>query len=136
MRIRPYEDKDYPELEAILKDSNLHYDYIDKREVYKKQSEENPESIMVAEDEGKVIGSFIALYSPWASIVYHLCVHEDYRRKGIATKLMDRFEETAREHGCGYVALYVMPDNDAAVEFYKKRDWFKYPLCIPMGKEL
>lgn len=47
-----------------------------------------------------------------------MCVHPEYRRQGIARKLMESHEKLARDLGCKQLFLECISDNDRAVVFY------------------
>ena len=50
-----------------------------------------------------------------------LCVDENCRGRGIATKLYDHVCSYARSIGCGSVTLNVWCGNDSAMKFYESR---------------
>ena len=54
MQLRNYRDADFPRLEQLLKDTKIYYEPLDKREIFKKKIEHDSESIIVAEDEGRL----------------------------------------------------------------------------------
>ena len=79
--------------------------------------------IFVAECGEKVRGYLIA----WAVndgvktlYVDDLCVEPGFRRRGAATKLMQRAESFGREQGCRFLLLNVWSGNSEAEEFYKR----------------
>ena len=52
-----------------------------------------------------------------------MCVHPDYRRQGIARKLIESHEKLARDLGCKQLFLECISDNDRAVVFYLASDY-------------
>jgi len=54
--------------------------------------------------------------------VHELDTHPNYRRRGVATLLMDKCKEIAKEMGLTEVWLGTETDNDAANAFYKTLD--------------
>lgn len=54
-----------------------------------------------------------------------MCIHPDYRGKGIAQSLMDHHKEMGRSQGCKQMFLEVIVGNDRAVAFYKKSGYEK-----------
>ncbi len=83
--------------------------------------------LVVALSEGEVVGfaSGTALMhpdKPTAFFVNELGVHEDFRRQGIGTRLLDRIIEIARGRGCVGVWLGTEIDNTAARRLYRKAD--------------
>jgi ribosomal protein S18 acetylase RimI-like enzyme len=53
-------------------------------------------------------------------LIAHVAVFEQFRRKGIATALLDRSVQEAREEGFKRVALEVEIDNTPAIECYQR----------------
>lgn len=68
--------------------------------------------------------SIITIYYPRLKknelFICNLAVFHEYRRKGIASKLLKKTEEIAVKKGMNYLSLYVEIDNDIAIKFYKK----------------
>lgn len=52
--------------------------------------------------------------------VEDVVVDREYRRQGIARRLMEELHETAKRHGVGKLALSSRPDRDAAIPLYLK----------------
>lgn len=93
-----------------------------------KVHEEDENQVLVAEVDGKVVGyvffenragTALETAYTWAS-VNDLYVHPAYRRKGIATKLMKHTFDYLKSIGVTHVRLYVMIDNHAAINLYRK----------------
>jgi ribosomal protein S18 acetylase RimI-like enzyme len=89
---------------------------------------------LVAEVDGKIAGSLGAqLHPPIASArfqvleylgqprvyVNHLHVDPRYRRRGVATALMDAAERWGREKGAGSIALDTYAESPLSVPFYE-----------------
>ncbi|MGM0651956.1 MAG: ribosomal protein S18-alanine N-acetyltransferase [Bacillota bacterium] len=49
-----------------------------------------------------------------------LAVAEKYRRRGIATRLMEALIEATSSRGARYLTLEVRPSNKSAIKFYEK----------------
>jgi len=123
LKIRNYQDDDSSKLEQLLKDTGLYYKSIDKKKILKNKIEENPESIIVAEYDNKLVGTVFAIYDLWNPMIFHLGVHPDHRNKGIGSKLMDEAEKRLKARGVEEVTLFVEEENNKAMDFYKNRGW-------------
>lgn len=66
--------------------------------------------------------------------VEDLCVDENYRRQGIASKLLDYVVELGRNKACDYLTLHVWELNEGARVFYEKEGFS--PLKTLMEKKL
>jgi len=136
MRIRSYQDKDFSDLERILKKTDLYESEFDQRENYKHQIEYDPKSILIATEDNKILGGVISLYNPFASFIFHLCVDPEYQNKSIGTKLMDEAERNLLKRGVAMPVIYVDKENEKVTNFYKKRHWEICPDAIPMVKKI
>lgn len=78
-----------------------------------------PESIVVAEIDGALVGAVIAGFDGVRGWIYHLAVSPAHRRRGIATRLMRGAEATLRALGCPKINLQVRATNPSVVAFYQ-----------------
>src|SRR3989344_5657345 len=106
-KIRSYQDQDFPELETILKSTNLFDKNFDQRDRYKAKIEHDPQSIIVAEKENKVVGGIILIYDQFASSIWHLCVDPNYQERGIGTALWEEACRELKPRGADYVVGYI-----------------------------
>jgi GNAT superfamily N-acetyltransferase len=81
---------------------------------------------LVAEADGAIVAYaiFFTTYSTFRMrptlFLEDIFVHPDVRRRGIATKLMDRLRALAVERGCGRFEWSVLDWNAGAQAFYAK----------------
>ena len=136
IQISNYKEAEFPQFEQLLKDIGIYYEPLDRRDILKKKIEHDPEVILVAEENGRSIGTIFILYDPWCSFVYHLGVHPNYRRQGVGNKLMGEAERILKARGINRPTLFVEEDNRQVVEFYEKRGWFVLYKVFCMEKEL
>jgi ribosomal protein S18 acetylase RimI-like enzyme len=95
----------------------------------------HPELFLVAEAEGRIIGSVLGGYDGRRGIIYHLAVEESHRNRGAGTALMDEIEDRLQELGCYKAYLLIMRDNQEVAAFYQQLGWQLMPV-VTMGKEL
>jgi ribosomal protein S18 acetylase RimI-like enzyme len=100
-----------------------------------KKLQRDPDLFLIAEDEGRLIGTVIGGFDGRRGMVYHLAVDSDYRRKGIGKMLMDELEKRMRAKGCKKYYLLVKNGNSAAMTFYENNGWQLMDVNI-YGKEL
>lgn len=78
---------------------------------------------IVAESEGRTFAMCFANVSQKSDAkvvnIYDFFVENEFRRKGVATKMYDKMCEIAREMSADRVELMVWGFNNQAVEFYK-----------------
>ncbi len=74
---------------------------------------------------GFVIGRIDVEENPPAGHILTIDVAPQYRRRGIAKKLLREVEETAKQHGAKECRLEVREDNFAALSLYQKLGYEK-----------
>lgn len=88
----------------------------------------DPDALVVAEQDGAVIGTVIAAFDGWRGGVYRLAVLPDQRGRGVARGLVDEAVERLRARGAVRLAAIVEADSPAAVGFWRYRcDWAEQP---------
>jgi GNAT superfamily N-acetyltransferase len=68
--------------------------------------------------------------------VHDIVVHEDYRRRGIASALLAHVEGVARERGCCKLTLEVLEGNRGARQAYLDFGFQGYQLDPAMGQAM
>lgn len=136
MQIRNYQDQDFPRLVELFKATKNYYEPLDTRENLKRKIVRDPNSIIVLEDNNKLVSTVFICYDPWCSFIYHLSVHPDYQKKGFGSKLMDEAEKRLKEAGIKRPTLFVTENNQQVIAFYKKRGWSVMGKVFDMEKEL
>jgi len=84
-------------------------------EIYKKYAFSR-----VAVFEEKIIGFICVNYLLHESHLLDLAVHPDFRRRGVATVLMDEAMNGLKKMGCVFVYLEVRVSNTGAQKFYER----------------
>jgi len=79
----------------------------------------DPESLLVAEEDGRIVGTLIAVWDGWRAGLYRLGVHPDFRRRGIGTALVHAGEQRLAARGATRIIAAVGRENSAATRFWK-----------------
>lgn len=95
----------------------------DSREGIDRYLKRNPGTCFAAVEEGRVIGVILAGHDGRRGIIHHLCIHPDYRREGIAARLVSEAEAALKREGIQKVFGLVFTDNDIANAFWEKQGY-------------
>lgn len=121
MLIKSYKPADYEQLKQLLVTCELFDKSYDTKEKLKNKKPEG--SIIVAEDNGKIVGCIFFTWDGWDSSLYRLAVHPDYRKHGLGTKLLEEAENRLKHLGADVASLRVHVNNKEAKEFFRKRGY-------------
>ena len=73
---------------------------------------------LLAEEDRHLVGSALAGWDGRRGWLYHVAVHPDERRRGIARDLVGLLETRLRERGCPKVNLIVWEKDERAMAFW------------------
>jgi ribosomal protein S18 acetylase RimI-like enzyme len=95
----------------------------------------NPGLVLVATEGGRIVGSALGAFDGRRGWIYHVATAEGHRRKGIASKLVERIEAGLADLGCPKVNVIVRDETDGGRAFWKARGYDMSP-AKHFGKEL
>ena len=129
--------QDYPPVIELWNTAGpgIHVRRSDQPEEILKKLQRDPDLFLVAESEGEIIGSVLGGFDGRRGMMYHLAVKAEYRRRGIASRLVDELERRLRDKGCIRYYLLVTLDNADAIRFYEDHGWDRMNL-FTYGKDL
>ncbi len=78
----------------------------------------SPGALLLAVDDGAIVGTVIAAWDGWRGTLYRLAVAQGYRRRGIATTLVAEAERMLREQGARRLHLIVGRAGGLAAEAF------------------
>lgn len=85
----------------------------------------NPKTSVVAVEDDKVVGAILCGHDGRRGCMYHVCVHPEYRRKGIGKEMVVYAMKRLQEEGINKVALIAFTSNDIGNTFWKQIGWTK-----------
>lgn len=95
----------------------------------------NDDLFLVAEEEGRVVGSIMGGYDGHRGSIFYLAVDPDHRNHGWGAALVEEVERRLLERGCPKINLQVRTDNEDAIGFYLRQGFAREEL-IDLGKRL
>jgi ribosomal protein S18 acetylase RimI-like enzyme len=91
----------------------------DTKQEIKKKFDRDPELFLVAERDGRIVGSEQGGFDGRRGLIYHLAVKENFRNQGIGREILASLERLMVEKGCLRSYLLITKDNPAK-EFYER----------------
>lgn len=95
-----------------------HASVADRTEYVERLIGHDPESLLVAEMDGEVVGALIAAWDGWRANMYRLAVRQGQRRRGIARALVRAGEDSLRRRGAMRVTALVAFEDEVAGGFW------------------
>jgi ribosomal protein S18 acetylase RimI-like enzyme len=94
---------------------------------------ESPAALLVAEQNGEIVGALIAAWDGWRGNMYRLAVRDGQRREGIGLALTRAGEDYLRQCGVHRVTALVAFDDEVAGGFWESAG---YPLDREIGRRV
>ena len=76
-------------------------------------------------EDGKIIGSILCGHDGRRGCLYHVCVDEEYRMRGIGKSMVVKCMEELRKEQINKVSLIAFTKNDIGNAFWKEIGWTK-----------
>ena len=95
----------------------------DSREDVRRFLDRNPTTSVVARAGDRVVGSILCGSDGRQGSLYHVCVAEGWRRRGIGTRMVGYCMKALREMGINKVALIAFARNDGGNAFWRQIGW-------------
>ena len=83
----------------------------------------NPTTSVVAEKDGRIVGSILCGHDGRRGCLYHVCVDEDYRRHGSGKRMVVFAMKALKEEKINKVSLIAFTENDIGNAFWNTIGW-------------
>lgn len=83
----------------------------------------DPGALIVAESDGRIVGTVIAGWDGWRGSIYRLAVGQDQRRRRLGQALLLAAEDRLAGLGAQRLHAIVVESNDVAVAYWTASDW-------------
>ena len=83
----------------------------------------NPTTSVVAEADGKIVGAILCGHDGRRGCMYHVCVHEDYRKRGIGKAMAVFCMKALQDEHINKVSLIAFKSNTIGNQFWKDAGW-------------
>lgn len=135
INIRPYKPSDYPDVKQNLVEGKMFYETIYSEERVRDKIKRDPESILVAELNGKVFGN-IYIVTDWGPLLFGLAVRKSHRNQGIGKRLVEEAIKILKSKGFTDVNLLVRENRKRLHSMYEKWGFQKSNIYRWMYKDL
>lgn len=97
----------------------------DSKEGVRRFLERNKNTSVVAElkAESKIIGSILCGHDGRYGAMYHVCVHKDYRKRGIGRSMVTFALEALKKENISTISLIAFSDNVEGNAFWNELGW-------------
>jgi len=121
VRVRPLRLADYENVIALLAASkmNPHTRGRDSVSAFRRQLAAHPKTYLGAFDGGRLVGCVFGTHDARKAWINRLAVDPDYRRRGIATRLVRECERRLRRQGFVMFAALIDSGNRASVALFR-----------------
>lgn len=83
----------------------------------------NPDLSVVAEIDGKIVGSILCGHDGRRGYLNHVCVAREYRKRSIGTHMWKKCIEGLKREGISKATLVAFRTNDNGNIFWQKSGW-------------
>ena len=95
----------------------------DAREGVERFLSRNPSTSVVAVEDGRIVGSILCGHDGRRGCFYHVCVHRDYRQRGIGKAMAVAAMEALRREKINKVSLIAFKSTEVGNSFWKGVGW-------------
>ena len=97
----------------------------DSKEGVERFLRRNPTTSVVARVNGEIVGAVLCGHDGRRGCLYHVCVREDHRRRGIGKAMVVFCIQALRAEHISKVSLIAFTSNDAGSAFWKQIGWMQ-----------
>ena len=95
----------------------------DSKEGVERFIRRNPKTSVVAVSDGKIVGAILCGHDGRRGCMYHVCVHEDYRKHGIGKSMAVACMRALQAEQINKVNIVAFKSNELGNHFWKEEGW-------------
>jgi ribosomal protein S18 acetylase RimI-like enzyme len=130
--LRPATVVDIPAVLDFWKAAAENTNRVDSAPALERLLDRDPAALMLADEDGRIVGTLIAGWDGWRCHLYRFAVAPDRRRRGIGRALLDAAEQRFAGYGAERVDAMVLADNTmgqpawAAAGYAPQPEWARW----------
>jgi N-acetylglutamate synthase len=137
IKYRPMKIEDYEGSYALWKNlEGLGLSSADSFEAINVFLDRNPAYSHVAMDGDVIVGTVLCGHDGRRGYLHHLAVAKNHQKSGIGKNLFKLCFEKLAEVGIKKSHIFVVADNENAIQFWKKNGWEHRDYLIIMSKQV
>ncbi len=125
MKIRAMTIEDYEQVHNLWK--KIHGFAIrsidDSKEGIERFLKRNPNTSVVAQQDGKIVGAILCGHDGRRGFLYHVCVQEEFRMHGVGNQMVSFAMDALKKEEISKVTLVAFKKNEIGNAFWKKMGW-------------
>lgn len=117
--IREARPEEFDPIIRLWESIDRHTSLPDRREYLETFHAFSPDLFLLAEAEGRIVGTVIGGWDGWRANIARLATHPDFRRRGVAQALVEEVERRLRARGARRIYALVDRRSPPAVPFWE-----------------
>lgn len=133
--VRSYIPTDYEQVKKLLVEGGLYYEPMDSPERLQEKISRDPNSILVAVESEKIVGTVSLMEDGRMAFIFRLAVNPESRNRGMGKALMEEAERKLFRKGYKEINILIEGDNAKLQEYYVRQGYEKGMVYRWMTKE-
>lgn len=119
-QVRPFQLSDYISVTALLNDVLSEICYEETMAAFARQLSWDSELIMVAEENGDIVGVIVGTIDNQNGYYYRIAVQSQHQRRGIGQKLIEALRQKFLQRKVRRILVTVDAYNEVVIPVYEK----------------
>ncbi|MGQ9629765.1 MAG: GNAT family N-acetyltransferase [bacterium] len=138
MKIRQMQLEDYEGVVEVWRRAGLQYRASgrDSREAIERQMEAYGNLLLVAEEDGRIVGVVVGSHDHRRGWINRLAVLPEFRRRGIAKSLIKRLEKEFEGLGLPVFSAHIIKGNEESMRLFESLGYERADEVIYFSKRL
>ncbi len=121
--IRAARIEDVDAVLALWRDAGAAPSHTDDRESLERLMARDPAALILAQADGRTVGTVIAGWDGWRGSIYRLAVAPSHRRAGLGRRLVRAAEDRLSGAGASRLQAIVVETDGQAAGFWRASGW-------------